>query len=270
MKCAVVAILCSSIAGCTLPTPAAVTPQEPVAIAPTAALIARPGEQMTYKVGIHNLEVAELVVSLGQPAKLDGEDVIVVQTHATSAKLLSLVRPVDDILTSWVDRATGQPVAFKSRELASRNDGDIEESEARFAPGSFPVRVMRGGQVSDEQQVVRAVAYDVPSMLTFLRGWDGEPGAQVSVDVMRSVHAWRVNVVIAAFDNLTTALGDLPVVRYDGDAVRLQRDGTIDPRSKHRAFSIWITDDADRVPAKMVAHTDYGDIEVELLGYRAE
>jgi hypothetical protein len=46
------------------------------------------------------------------------------------------------------------------------------------------------------------------------------------------------------------------------------RDGTIDPTSDTRRFSIWLTDDADRVPVKLLAKTDYGDIVMELLAYR--
>lgn len=263
----VAALVLSACAGAG-PQPA--VRQPPVAIAPTAHLLARPGEQMTYAVSIHNLAVAELVISVGGPTTFEGKDVLVVQHHTTSSTLLGWARPLDDTLTSWIDRTTGRPVAYKAVELASRDDTDIQDSESRFTGSTFPVRVVRRGETADEQQTVRDAPYDVPSMLTFLRGWTAEPGAQVSVDVMRSRSAYRSTIAVAAFENLPTALGDLPVVRYDGEVVRLRRDGSEDPESRRRRFSIWITDDADRVPARMVADTDYGDIEVALAAYRAQ
>jgi hypothetical protein len=74
-------------------------------------------------------------------------------------------------------------------------------------------------------------------------------------------------VTVIGYDNLSTVLGNLPVARYDGEGVRLMRDGTLDPSSDTRRFSIWLTDDADRVPVKLVAKTDYGDVVMALQAY---
>jgi len=35
-----------------------------------------------------------------------------------------------------------------------------------------------------------------------------------------------------------------------------------------RHFSLWITDDADRVPVLIVAKTDFGDVKMEIVGYK--
>ena len=59
-------------------------------------------------------------------------------------------------------------------------------------------------------------------------------------------------------------------MRYDGEGVRILRDGSPDPASDRRRFSMWISDDADRVPVRLVAHTDYGDIRMDLVDYRAQ
>ncbi len=84
---------------------------------------------------------------------------------------------------------------------------------------------------------------------------------------MRSRFVWRVDVVVAGHGNLVTALGELPVVRFEGEGVRLLRDGTVDPTSDRRRFSIWISDDGDRVPVKLAGHTDYGDVLLLLAAY---
>lgn len=266
--------LVASLVGChpSAVPPTAVAPGDPAAVGPatTPQVVARPGEQATYKITIHGIEVAQLVVSVGQPTTIDGAEVIIAQCHVTSAKLLGWVHPLNDTLTSWIDRTTGQPVRYRSIELASRDGDDFEDSESRFAPKSFGVHVLRRGKVIDETQVVRDIAYDIPSMLTLLRSWEAEPGSRRSFDVMRSRNAWRVNIVVGAFENLSTPLGDMATVRFDGDGVRIFRDGTEDPKGDHRKFSIWVSDDADRVPARMVARTDYGDVDVQIVAYRAQ
>lgn len=249
---------------------APVEPQPPIAIAADDTVVARAGEQMTFAVTIHNLAVAEIVYTIGGPAPYDGKDVYVVETRATSSRLLTWLHPVDDTLTSWIDVTTGRPVAYKAVELASSESGDYEVTEVRFAKDGFAVHGERKGNITDEHQVVQGEPFDTSAFLTFVRSWDAEPGAQVSVDLMRSRGAWRTKVIVAGYDHRSTALGELPMVRYDAETVRLLRDGTPDPTSDTRKFSIWITDDADRVPAHMVARTDWGDIQVDLVAYRAQ
>ncbi len=241
---------------------------DPAVTAPT--VIANPGEQMIYRISLHGIDVAEFTVSIGAPTALDGKAVIPVQTHAVSSPLLTLFHKVDDTLATWIDPTTGKPVAFRAKEMASAKSDAVEETDVAFAPGKFLVKVLRDGKPIDEEQVVRHEAYDVPSMLVFVRGWDDAVGAKTTVDVMRSRTAWRVDFTIGDHEGVTTTLGDLQAVRYDGEGVRILRSGEIDPASDRRRFSMWISDDADRVPVRLVAHTDYGDIRMDLVDYRAE
>lgn len=245
------------------------TDSGPLGAAPPE-VVANPGEQMIYRISLHGLDVAEFTVTVGAMAQLDGQTTIPVQTHAVSSPLLTLFHKVDDTLATWIDPATGKPVAFQAKEMASAKSDAVEETDVRYAPGKFLVKVLRDGQPVDAEQVVLHEVYDVPSMLVFVRGWDADIGTRTTVDVMRSRTAWRVDFVIAAHEGVTTSIGDLQAVRYDGEGVRILRDGSVDPASDRRRFSMWISDDADRVPVRLVAHTDYGDIRMELVDYRAE
>jgi hypothetical protein len=244
----------------------AATPTAPVA----AEVIAHAGEQMIYRISLHGLDVAEFTVQVGATAQQAGKATIPVQTHAVSSPLLTLFHKVDDTLESWIDPATGRPVAFRAKEMASAKSDAVEETDVLFAPGKFQVKVLRDGKPIDEEQVVLHDAYDVPSMLVFVRGWDVAAGTRTTVDVMRSRTAWRVDFAVGPSESLSTTLGDLQAVRYDGEGVRILRDGSPDPASDRRRFSMWISDDADRVPVRLVAHTDYGDIRMDLVDYRAQ
>ena len=238
----------------------------PVARPPLAA----PGERMLYRVAIHGFELAEYSISVGEETTLEGTEVVVVQSAARTTKVAAMLKPIDDIFTSWISRGDGRSVRFLSSERASKDDDRKEITEARTAAGTVALHVTRGDEVLDEQQAIAGHGgHDLNSFIIFLRGWDGEPGAHMDADVLRSRYVWRVRMKVIGYENLSTVLGNLPVIRFDGEGVRLVRDGTIDPASDVRRFSIWLTDDADRVPVKLVAKTDYGDIKMELLAYSA-
>lgn len=230
--------------------------------------LASPGERMLYRVSIHGFELAEYSIAVGDPTMLDGTEVVVVQSQARTTKVAAMLKPIDDLFTSWISRTDGRSVRFLSSERASKDDDRKEVTEARTAAGMVSLHVTRGDEVLDEQQTIAGHGgHDLNSFLIFLRGWEGEPGAHLDADVVRSRYVWRMRVKVVGFDNLSTVLGNLPVARYDGEGVRLMRDGTLDPQSDTRRFSIWLTDDADRVPVKLVAKTDYGDVKMELLSY---
>jgi len=69
-------------------------------------------------------------------------------------------------------------------------------------------------------------------------------------------------------ENVVTQLGELPAVRIEGRSRRLNRDGTDDPTGDTRKYTIWISDDADRVPLQLIAKTDYGDLRMDIVEYR--
>jgi hypothetical protein len=237
---------------------------------PAAVPLATVGEQMTYQVSLHGVALAELVIDVSGTVAIAGRDARVVEARVDTQSLASLVSSVHDRFTTWIDVTSGRPLQFHAREGAARDAGALEETEAHFAVGQYPVRLLRGGDAGrEETQVVRGTPFDFTAFLIFLRGWEAASGSELSVDVMRSRFVWRTRVVAGARGNLVTALGELPVVRFEGEGVRILRDGTVDPTSDRRRFTIWISDDADRVPVKLAAHTDYGDVLLELAAYQA-
>ncbi len=236
----------------------------PVASSPLAS----PGERMLYRVAIHGFELAEFSITVGEVTTVDGSDVVVVQSEARTTKVAAMLKPVEDIFTSWISRTDGRSVMFRSSERASKDDHQTEVAETRRAAGPLTTRITRGGEeITEAQTILGHGGHDFNSFLIFLRGWDAEPGMHLEADVLRSRYVWRVQMEVIGYENLSTKLGNLPTARYDGEGVRLARDGTIDPTSDRRRFSIWLTDDADRVPVRLIARTDYGDVVMELLAY---
>jgi hypothetical protein len=230
-----------------------------------------PGEQMIYRVALHGVEVASFSVVAGDVVEVAGRRAVVVQSGVQTSGVASLVRQVADTFTSWIDVATGQPALFRAEEQASANDPAHEAVETRFhaaADGGIPVSVQRGADEQLESQAAATAMHDLNSFLILLRGWDASPGSRAVLDVMRSRYAWRTQVSAGGYETVVTALGEMPALRFDGVSRRLTRAGGVDEKADARRYSVWISDDADRVPVLLVAHTDYGDIRMEIVDYR--
>lgn len=276
VRCTRALILCAGVAGACQKLPVAAPPvlvastdvHPPRETPPELRIVATPGEQMRYRVSIHGLELAEFVIVVGDRIQLDGEEVLVVQSTARTTKALAWLRPEVNEYTSWIRATNGRPVLFRSAEPESRQSKIVETVDTRFGDQQNSVTVSREDQGTfPETQILQYQAHDMNSFLMFLRAWEGEIGAQVASDITRGRYSWRNRTSVIGYDNLDTALGRMAVVRYDGEGVRINRDGTVDPTSDRRRFSMWISDDADRVPIRLVGHTDYGDVFMDLVSY---
>jgi hypothetical protein len=232
------------------------------------------GERMQYRLGMHGMDVASYTVVVGDITQMSGRDVVVIQAGVESSPLVSLVHKVSDNFTSWVDVKTSRPVLFRAAELRTPDSGDVETTDAEMGTvvdGSFAVKVSEadGDPKEERQSVAELPLFDFNGFLMVLRSWEPPKGTSASADVMRSSYIWRTTVTLAGYEDVVTDLGTLPAVRIDGVSHRLLRDGTDDPKSDERRYSIWISDDADRVPLQLVARTDYGDLRMDIVDYQS-
>ena len=51
------------------------------------------------------------------------------------------------------------------------------------------------------------------------------------------------------------------------DATRAFANRTLDTKRKPRTFTVWMSDDADRVPFRVSAGTELGDVVIDLVDY---
>jgi hypothetical protein len=260
------------------PGPAVGAPAGPVQTAadafPARPPFVAPGERMSYRLTMHGVDVATFSIAVGEIGELSGRPVVIVQSGVAASPLVAMVKKVKDNFTSWIDAETSRTVMFRAAELASPDD-PVEEwvdaSPVEVVDGTYPVRVRRSDATDEilvRQTIGDSPIFDMNSFLMVLRTWEAPPGTTAVADVIRSRLMWRTRVTMGGFENLATALGDLPAVRIDGESSRLERDGTVDATVAPRGYSMWISDDADRVPLAIVARTDYGDLRMEIVDYQ--
>ena len=239
---------------------------------PPAPPFARPGERMVFRIALQQVEVAVFTISVGDVVEWAGKPALVVQAAAQSLGLASLVSKVDDQFASWVDISNGRPLLFRSHEGEGNGGSDgVDDAATHFFKQTatlVPVLIKGNaiGEKEESQRLGSAELWDMNSFFLVLRGWRGDIGSKIISDVVRSRFAWRTKIELVGKDTQVTALGKFPTLRFNGVARKLERDGK-EVMGDDRHFSLWITDDADRVPVIIVAKTDYGEVRMEIVDY---
>jgi hypothetical protein len=246
-------------------------PHGPAAKLADGPPLVTPGEHMTFRLALRGIELASYELAVGDTAELAGKKTIVVQSHAKTVGIGALVK-VDDTFSSWVDVATGRPLRWVCDEYAS-NGSDKERTEADLAARSgdtIPLlfHLNDDPPKPEPQHVSLPDVWDYNAFLVALRSWEGPKGATMTAEVLRSRYLWHVDMKIGDKTQLHTELGDFPALRLDGHTYKLGRDGKRFPDSDERDFSVWISGDDGRVPLRVTARTDYGDIEMQIVDYQ--
>jgi hypothetical protein len=81
------------------------------------------------------------------------------------------------------------------------------------------------------------------------------------------VRRWRVDVKFAGVETIGSALGNLRAVHCTGASYRARPNFAVESGTPTRTFSVWLSDDADRVPLKMSAATELGEVTMTLTEY---
>lgn len=261
-------VACGHSPTSSVPTPKAAADGK---LEPGAPLVT-PGERMQYRVSLQGIELAAFAIAVGDVVELDGRKAVVIQGHARLTGLGSLIGGnIDDRFTSWLDVETGRSLRFVVSEYASRSK-DIEHTVVELASRDadrVPVmfRLNNDPPKPEPQTVGSDTTWDLNAFLIAMRTWEGPPGSRAEVEVFRSRNMWKVEVTIRGKEKLSTELGELPALRFDAHTYRLERDGSKDADSDERDFSLWISDDAGRVPLQINARTDYGDVKMQIVEY---
>ena len=238
---------------------------------PRGAPFVTPGERMSYRLVLGGLDLATYDIAVGEVEEIAGRKTVVVQGHAKATGLVEVVASIDDTFTSWIDVETGRPLRYFVDEFAykgtakERTDARIFERVGDIVPIDF--HVDDGPAVPESQRVSHRDVWDYNAFVVALRGWDAPPGSRIAAEVLRSRYLWHVEMTVRGHDRVVTELGDFPAVRLDATTYKLTRDGTRDRSSEARNLSLWISADADRVPLRTIATTDYGDLEMTITDY---
>ncbi|HVK83867.1 MAG TPA: DUF3108 domain-containing protein [Kofleriaceae bacterium] len=266
------------VAGCgpktTSPTPTAPPdPSAPAASFPQGPPLVTPGERMTYRVELRGIQLAQMTVAVGDTTDVGGKRGIVMQAHAQSVGLVNMLAAIDDTFTSWIDVETGRSLRFQVDEYQTNSKTNVEHTVIDLAGREgdmLPIQFRLNDETpkDEPQKVSEPEVWDWNSFLVMLRAWEGPPGTSRDLQIFRSRYLWNVKVTIGPTQKITTELGDLPALRFDAHTYKYTRELTKAPGNDERDFSVWISDDADRVPLQLQAQTDYGPVTMRIVDYQ--
>jgi hypothetical protein len=264
------ALLAIALAGCA-GADAATAPQAPSqagsATSHQAGLGLHAGETMAFEVQLAGVLVGEAQLAVGEIGTVEGRRAIVVQSRAATAGAAALVKRIVDEATTVIDAESGAPISVQTNvEMGSKK----VVASAQFLPTHVVVKFQRQ---QDKQPSSFNVAYrghklhDAHSAMAQLRGWTASPGTTRSVHVVGGRRLWRVDVTYVGEETIGTVTGNRRAVIYQGVSYRAKRDLSPETKKPARKFRVWLSDDADRVPLKVVAATELGEVVMQLTDY---
>lgn len=192
------------------------------------------GETMDFDVRLHAVTLGHLQLGVGEPGDYEGRHSVIVKSRGGSTGLASMIGDLSWEMTTTIDVETGY-VVVEHEQQSSQLAGKHEQRETH-----------RGWEHE-------SMHHNVLSAVGALRGWRSQPGARARIDLFVEYLMFRLEVEDAGRE----IIGTTPAVRYAG---------VIDDE---HGITIWISDDTARVPLRMRAVTELGDVEAELVHYEA-
>lgn len=249
----------------------AMTTQDPVQpaviVEPEVLLGVNPGETMAFEVHLAGMLAGQAQLAVGEIGVIDGKEVVLVKSRAATAGAAALVKKISDEATTVIDVATGKPISL---DAVIVNGEKRMVATARFEGSRANVTYQRANDPEPKKLVLNfgdVTVFDAHTAMAQLRGWKAQKGATRTVYVIGGRRLWRIDVEHGGEESIGTQLGNRRAVVYKGKSYRARPNMQLETAKAARTFTVWLSDDADRVPLKVVATTELGDIVMELTDY---
>lgn len=213
-----------------------------------------PGEKMSFSIdyGIINAGDGSLeVVGLGDFA---GRTVYRIESKANSNRFFSSVYKVRDKVLSHIDVETLASLYFHKR----LREGDYKKTEEITFDHAAGKAIYADGRTFDTVAGVQ----DVLSAFFYVRNLDLAPGKVYSVPAHASRKTYDLKVVVHGRERVKVKAGTFDCIVVEP---MLEGEGLFKHEGK---LTMYITDDARRVPVLIRTKVPVGSIDVQLTEYR--
>jgi hypothetical protein len=249
-------------------------PAPTLAAAPLAGLVVKPffvpGETITWDVTYAGVEGGRARLAVGQIGDSSGRRIVALRAEAESAGLARVVSEMRDTIDSWVDIDTGLPARTESTSTTGGPQTVVRvERIAGAALARMDVYAPRYGAdgMHKSQRLPNATTHDPLSVVLALRAWAAPPGSRAVLYSLGGTRIWKNVFTSGGHERVDGPLGTRAALRIDGVSTRitpaLQEDA-----QPARTYSIWVTDDPQHIPIRIVAHTELGDITARATSYQ--
>ncbi|HEV7903032.1 MAG TPA: DUF3108 domain-containing protein [Pyrinomonadaceae bacterium] len=251
-----------------------------------------PDEQLTYegefsKLLLRGINIAEFkfTVERAKPAPTllmsatpVAENKSAPPTAAASAAPVNLVFKADAVAKGWFRKLFGidfhynsvsvvEPATFRILTNSTRDEQGkrLRTSEAVF-DRTHNLLTWTQRNPNDPQAAPRVVttplqnaSHDLISAIYFLRTQPLEPGRTFELDISDAGAVYRIPVKVGERKRMKSVVGRVQTVRVDVGIFGADR--LVDRKGE---MTLWITDDARRLPVRARLNTDIGTLDITL------
>lgn len=226
-----------------------------------------PGETMAFEVRLAGVLAGEAQLAVGAVGEVGGRKAIVVRSRAATAGAAAMVKKISDEATSVIDVETGRPISL---DAMIDNNGKRTTASATFTGSIANVTYQRPADKQPKTMKIdfgKTTVHDAHTAMAQIRGWKAAKGDTRTVFVIGGRRLWRIDMTYSGEETIGSALGNRRVIIFEGKSYRAKPNMKIESDKPQRTFTVWLSDDADRVPIKVSATTELGDIVMELTEY---
>lgn len=226
-----------------------------------------PGETMAFEVRLGGMLAGEAALAVGEIGEFEGRRAVVIKSRAHTAGAAALIKRIIDEATTVLDVDTGRPIRVDT--MVQMGERTITAA-AKFLDTLADVTYTRTPDPKPRSFKIRfgnETVHDTHSAMAQVRGWRAAPGSARTVYVVGGRRLWRVDVRFVGSETIGSQLGNRRAIKFEGSSFRARPNFTLETGKPARTFTVWLSDDADRVPLKVIAHTELGDLTVELTDY---
>jgi len=222
----------------------------------TTASALNANERLVYDVSWTGLKAATSV----HEVTAKGNEMHIVSTTRSNPWLDTFFK-VDDRAESIVTRGSGNRFGAPKYSRNKIQEGKHRRlKEAHFDPQRLKVESRDLLEKTQQVDTISANTFDSLSCVYYVRTLDLVPGRSVHVDIYDFKRLWSTEVKVLRREEIVTPLGRFktivvkPMMKAEG---YFSRSGDI---------TVWLTDDALRIPVQMTTKVKIGKITATLSG----
>jgi hypothetical protein len=228
-----------------------------------------PGETITWDVSYAGVLAGRARLAIGEVGDIDGRRIVVLRGEAESSGVVTLFAQARDTVASWIDVDSGLPTRTES---VTTGMGKPIVVHAQRASGQTRIEVDVWGKDGDHpqhktQKLPSTATHDPLSAILALRAWDAPAGTRVLVYSVGGVRVWKNVFTVVGREVIEGPLGKRSAVRIAGVSTRMTPGLADDTGRPPRTFTIWVTDDDQRIPVQLAAQTEFGEVFAQATSY---
>jgi hypothetical protein len=208
---------------------------------------------------VARVEVLGLVLGTLESSVCTARGTTTIETHLAPIPLVSALHRSGGEARTVFDTS----LLPRLSEYHIQDGGLLRHYQVQYRPGAFEYVYDNGGVAHNSGRgsvPEGAAAQDLHSAMLLLRSWRPRLGELGYFYVVIGRRLWRVDVEFAGPEMLTAQGRPQLSQRIDGVSVRLWQS----EESKPRRFSLWLSEDPDRIPLRLVADSGFGEVKLEL------